>query len=104
MRGVRGQLEVLTLRFDLRGSSLISIHLFKVLNLLKQNNNDVENRQNLRSRGPVDAVLANLRKSFHQRSVLGCFILYASCSRKLESLKCEYFNSTERYHQQNSVL
>lgn len=70
--GVRGQLKVLTLRFDLRGSSLISIHLFKVLNLLKQNNNDVENRQNLRSRGPMDAILATLRKSFHTtiRSVL----------------------------------
>lgn len=65
VKEVRGQLKVLTLRFDLRGSSLISIHLFKVLNLLKQNNNDVKNRQNLRSMGPVDAILANLRKSFH---------------------------------------
>lgn len=29
-------LSTLTLRFDLRGSSLISTHLFKVLNLLRE--------------------------------------------------------------------
>lgn len=44
-RALRGSskvnLTVLTLRFDLRGSSLVSMHLFKVFSLLKWKEKDV---------------------------------------------------------------